>query len=77
MWIFRFNSWPSSSGATGIEDRLQDGVPEAVEALRVAGLKLWVLTGDKQVGVWFGGMSTQLAYCFFASLLLPLPLFFS
>ncbi|XP_041115850.1 phospholipid-transporting ATPase VA-like [Polyodon spathula] len=35
-------------GATGIEDRLQDGVPEAIAALRKAGLQVWVLTGDKQ-----------------------------
>ncbi|XP_077199553.1 phospholipid-transporting ATPase VA isoform X2 [Paroedura picta] len=35
-------------GATGIEDRLQDGVPETIANLRKAGLKIWVLTGDKQ-----------------------------
>ncbi|CAG05674.1 unnamed protein product, partial [Tetraodon nigroviridis] len=35
-------------GATGIEDRLQDGVPETIAALRKAGLQIWVLTGDKQ-----------------------------
>lgn len=35
-------------GATGIEDKLQEGVPEAIEALRQAGIKVWVLTGDKQ-----------------------------
>uniref|UniRef100_A0A6D2Y0Y1 Phospholipid-transporting ATPase n=1 Tax=Takifugu rubripes TaxID=31033 RepID=A0A6D2Y0Y1_TAKRU len=35
-------------GATGIEDRLQDGVPETITALRKAGLQIWVLTGDKQ-----------------------------
>ncbi|XP_035380673.1 probable phospholipid-transporting ATPase VA isoform X1 [Electrophorus electricus] len=35
-------------GATGIEDRLQDGVPETIAALRRAGLQIWVLTGDKQ-----------------------------
>ena len=34
-------------GATGVEDRLQDGVPECVTSLRNAGIKLWVLTGDK------------------------------
>lgn len=38
----------SFSGATGIEDRLQDGVPETITALRKAGLQIWVLTGDKQ-----------------------------
>ena len=32
-------------GATGVEDRLQDGVPETIAALRKAGIRLWVLTG--------------------------------
>ncbi|ODN06541.1 putative phospholipid-transporting ATPase VD [Orchesella cincta] len=35
-------------GATGVEDRLQDRVPETIEALRNAGIVVWVLTGDKQ-----------------------------
>ncbi|MCO5605924.1 hypothetical protein L7F22_060110 [Adiantum nelumboides] len=35
-------------GATGVEDKLQDGVPETIAALRAAGMKVWVLTGDKQ-----------------------------
>nr|XP_039324022.1 probable phospholipid-transporting ATPase VD isoform X3 [Saimiri boliviensis boliviensis] len=35
-------------GATGIEDRLQEGVPESIEALHKAGIKMWMLTGDKQ-----------------------------
>jgi phospholipid-translocating ATPase len=34
-------------GATAIEDRLQDGVPEAIADLKRAGIKLWVATGDK------------------------------
>ena len=34
-------------GATAIEDRLQDGVPETIADLRAAGVNLWVLTGDK------------------------------
>ncbi|KAI8840520.1 hypothetical protein BC829DRAFT_420794 [Chytridium lagenaria] len=34
-------------GATAIEDRLQDGVPETIEKLRRAGIKVWMLTGDK------------------------------
>jgi len=34
-------------GATAIEDKLQDGVPEAIADLRKANLKIWVLTGDK------------------------------
>ncbi|ODQ59812.1 hypothetical protein WICANDRAFT_30420 [Wickerhamomyces anomalus NRRL Y-366-8] len=34
-------------GGTAIEDRLQIGVPESIETLSKAGIKLWVLTGDK------------------------------
>ncbi len=34
-------------GGTAIEDRLQDGVPDTIELLGEAGIKLWVLTGDK------------------------------
>uniref|UniRef100_A0A3Q0RBZ5 Phospholipid-transporting ATPase n=1 Tax=Amphilophus citrinellus TaxID=61819 RepID=A0A3Q0RBZ5_AMPCI len=34
-------------GATGIEDRLQENVPDTIMALRQAGIKVWVLTGDK------------------------------
>lgn len=34
-------------GGTAIEDRLQDGVPDSIELLGQAGIKLWVLTGDK------------------------------
>jgi phospholipid-translocating ATPase len=34
-------------GGTAIEDRLQDGVPDAIQLLAEAGIKLWVLTGDK------------------------------
>nr|XP_020664948.1 probable phospholipid-transporting ATPase VB isoform X2 [Pogona vitticeps] len=35
-------------GVTGIEDRLQDGVPDTIAAFREAGIQTWVLTGDKQ-----------------------------
>ncbi|PSR73519.1 hypothetical protein PHLCEN_2v10631 [Hermanssonia centrifuga] len=34
-------------GATALEDKLQEGVPEAIETLHKAGIKLWILTGDK------------------------------
>lgn len=34
-------------GATAIEDKLQDGVPQCIERLARAGIKIWVLTGDK------------------------------
>ncbi|KAL9101161.1 MAG: hypothetical protein Q9163_003563 [Psora crenata] len=36
------------TGATAIEDKLQSGVPEAIEKLRRAKIKLWMLTGDKR-----------------------------
>ncbi|XP_039993879.1 probable phospholipid-transporting ATPase VD isoform X2 [Xiphias gladius] len=35
-------------GTTGIVDRLQEEVPETIESLQRAGIKVWVLTGDKQ-----------------------------
>uniref|UniRef100_A0A2K5K7K6 Phospholipid-transporting ATPase n=1 Tax=Colobus angolensis palliatus TaxID=336983 RepID=A0A2K5K7K6_COLAP len=35
-------------GATAIEDRLQDGVPETIKCLKKSNIKIWVLTGDKQ-----------------------------
>jgi phospholipid-translocating ATPase len=35
-------------GATAIEDKLQDGVPDAIDKLRRANIKLWMLTGDKR-----------------------------
>jgi phospholipid-translocating ATPase len=34
-------------GATAIEDKLQDGVPETIADLKRAGIKIWVATGDK------------------------------
>ncbi|XP_052894439.1 phospholipid-transporting ATPase VD isoform X1 [Anopheles moucheti] len=34
-------------GTTGIEDRLQEGVPETISSLLQAGIVIWVLTGDK------------------------------
>ncbi|CAM9436840.1 unnamed protein product, partial [Scytosiphon promiscuus] len=34
-------------GVTAIEDKLQDGVPDALNCLRSAGTKVWMLTGDK------------------------------
>ena len=36
------------AGVTAVEDRLQDGVPHAIATLRCAGIKIWLLTGDKQ-----------------------------
>ncbi|KAF2259271.1 phospholipid-translocating P-type ATPase [Lojkania enalia] len=36
------------TGATAIEDKLQLGVPEAIDKLRRAKIKMWMLTGDKR-----------------------------
>ncbi|POR36537.1 Phospholipid-transporting ATPase [Tolypocladium paradoxum] len=35
-------------GATAIEDKLQQGVPETIDRLRRANIKIWMLTGDKR-----------------------------
>ncbi|XP_044461714.1 phospholipid-transporting ATPase 1-like [Mangifera indica] len=47
-------------GVSGIEDKLQKGVPEAIESLRTAGIKVWVLTGDKQETAISIGYSSKL-----------------
>jgi len=47
-------------GATAIEDRLQDGVPETIHTLQQAGIKVWVLTGDRQETAINIGMSCKL-----------------
>lgn len=35
-------------GSSAIEDLLQEEVPETIQKLMTAGIRLWVLTGDKQ-----------------------------
>ncbi|XP_068622794.1 probable phospholipid-transporting ATPase IM isoform X2 [Battus philenor] len=47
-------------GVTAIEDKLQDGVPETIANLSMAGMKIWVLTGDKQETAINIGYSCQL-----------------
>ena len=47
-------------GATAIEDKLQDGVPQTIANLRKTGIKIWVLTGDKQETAINIGYSCQL-----------------
>lgn len=47
-------------GATAIEDKLQDGVPETIHTLQQAGIKVWVLTGDRQETAINIGMSCKL-----------------
>ena len=34
-------------GSTAIEDKLQDGVGDTIKFMKDAGIKVWVLTGDK------------------------------
>jgi phospholipid-translocating ATPase len=49
-------------GATAIEDKLQDGVPETIADLKRAGIKIWVATGDKletAIGTFGLLMTTQ------------------
>ena len=46
-------------GASAIEDKLQDGVPETIKKLGQAGIKLWVLTGDKRETAKEIGYATQ------------------
>ncbi|KAK4089232.1 hypothetical protein Purlil1_6221 [Purpureocillium lilacinum] len=36
------------AGATAIEDKLQEGVPETIDKLRRANIKIWMITGDKR-----------------------------
>ncbi|KAG1879890.1 Ca-transporting ATPase [Suillus subluteus] len=47
-------------GATAIEDKLQDGVPDTIHTLQMAGIKIWVLTGDRQETAINIGMSCRL-----------------
>ncbi|KAN0065109.1 hypothetical protein ACQY0O_001606 [Thecaphora frezii] len=47
-------------GATAIEDKLQDGVPETIADLKRAGIKVWVATGDKLETAIAIGYSTAL-----------------
>ncbi|KAJ8550759.1 hypothetical protein K7X08_000129 [Anisodus acutangulus] len=47
-------------GATTIEDKLQEGVPEAIESLWQAGIEVCVLTGDKQETAISIGLSCKL-----------------
>jgi len=46
-------------GATAIEDKLQKGVPDTIARLAQAGIKLWVLTGDKRETAVEIGYSTK------------------
>ena len=34
-------------GATAIEDKLQEELKETIDIIKVAGIKIWMVTGDK------------------------------
>ena len=34
-------------GITGVEDMLQEDIAPTIDTLRNAGIKIWMLTGDK------------------------------
>lgn len=52
------------AGATAIEDKLQDGVPETIDKLRRASIKVWMLTGDKRETAINIGHSARLCKAF-------------
>jgi phospholipid-translocating ATPase len=47
-------------GLTGVEDKLQDDVRSTLELLRNAGIKIWMLTGDKIETATVIAISTKL-----------------
>ncbi|KAL5963955.1 Phospholipid-transporting ATPase IA [Taenia solium] len=47
-------------GATAIEDKLQDEVPQTIANMLAAGISIWVLTGDKQETAVNIGLSCRL-----------------
>jgi phospholipid-translocating ATPase len=47
-------------GITGVEDKLQDDIRTTLETLRNAGIKVWMLTGDKNETAACIGLSTRL-----------------
>lgn len=47
-------------GVTGVEDKLQEGVKSTLELLRNAGIKIWMLTGDKVETATCIAISTKL-----------------
>ena len=47
-------------GCTIVEDKLQDNVPETIQDLRDANIKIWMLTGDKMNTAYNIGLSCNL-----------------
>jgi hypothetical protein len=63
-------------GCTAIEDKLQEGVPHTIKTLAEAGIRLWVLTGDKMVRQRREGLVCRLkmlGYFYISSQLLRQP----
>ncbi|KAF9971650.1 hypothetical protein BGZ73_005391 [Actinomortierella ambigua] len=61
------------TGATAIEDKLQEGVPEAIDKLRRAGIRLWMLTGDKRETAINIGYSCRLIKDYSSTIILDVP----
>lgn len=54
-------------GSTAIEDKLQDEVADTIQFMKQAGIKVWVLTGDKvetaiNIGVSAGLLDPTMEY---------------
>lgn len=63
-------------GATALEDKLQEGVPEAIEMLHRAGIKLWILTGEFVKVLLFNFNFFAFCFLFFLSFSLSLLLIY-
>ncbi|KAF9984281.1 hypothetical protein BGZ75_004135 [Mortierella antarctica] len=61
------------TGATAIEDKLQAGVPETIDKLRRAGIRLWMLTGDKRETAINIGYSCRLIKDYSSTIILDVP----
>src|SRR3990167_5478243 len=48
-------------GLSGVEDKLQENIKQTLEALRNAGIKIWMLTGDKRETATCIAISSKLA----------------
>lgn len=49
-------------GAIGIEDKLQEGVPETIDFLLQCGIRIWLLTGDKMETAIMAGRKSHLIH---------------
>ena len=47
-------------GTTIVEDKLQENVPETIKKMRIANIKVWMLTGDKMNTAYNIGLSCNL-----------------